>query len=164
MAATIDGDITDKDIAAELEGYRLIARSDVAAVHHTTLLGILLGQTLTVNHSTTGNGNMFLPDGVDKTVLEIRMAAILISRTFPRLSLIVCLHRGRSRQNLGTSRKMQLHMALHADAAAEISTRRHHHPAATMRHTTVYGSIDGMVVERLAIALGSIVSHIVICR
>ena len=163
MTATIDGDITDKDITAELEGYRLITRTDVAAVHHATLLGILLGQALTVNHSTTGDGNMFLSDGIDKTIFKISMTAILVSRTFPLFSLIVCLHRGRSRQNLGTSRKMQLHMALHADAAAEISTRRHHHPAAAMRHTTVYGSIDGLVVERLAITLGSIVSYIVIC-
>ena len=163
MAASIDGDITNQNVAAEFEGYRLITRTDVAAVHHATLLGILLGQTLTVNHSTTGDGNIFLSDGVDKTVLEIRMAAILVSRTFPRLSLIVCLHRGRSRQNLGSSRKMQLHMALHTDAAAEISTRRHHYPAAAMRHTTVYGSINGMMVERFAITLGSIVSYIVIC-
>lgn len=104
MAATIDGDITNQNVAAELEGYRLITRSDVAAVHHATLFGILLGQSLTVHHATTGDGNMFLSDGVDKTVSEIRMAAILVSRTFPRLCLIVCLHLGRSRQNLGTSR------------------------------------------------------------
>ena len=106
MTATIDGDITNQDVAAELEGNRLIARSDVAAVHHTTFLGILLGQSQTVNHATTGDGNIFLSDGIDKTVLEIRMAAILVSRAFPRFSLIVCLHLGRSRQNLGTSRKM----------------------------------------------------------
>ena len=162
VATLIDRHIPDKDVAAKLQRDGLVARADVTTLQIACALRVPSGQSFTVNHSTSGDGYVFLTDGVDETVLEISVATVLIGRSFPLLRLVVGLHLSRSSENLSTDGEVQFHMALQADAATEIGAGRQYHSTTTLRHTAVNGSIDGMVVERLTVAYRTEVLHIVI--
>ncbi len=162
VTTLINRHIPDKDVAAKLQRDGLVARADIAALQIAGAFRVHSGQSFTINHSTPGNGHVFLTDGIDEAVLEIGMTAVLIGRSFPLLRLIVGFHLSRSSENLGPGGEVQFHMTLQADAATEVGTGRQYHPTATLRHTAVDGGIDSLVVERLTIAHRPEVLHIVI--
>ena len=56
---------------------------------------------------------------------------------------------------------MQFHITLHPDTTAKIGTRGQDYLTATVSGSRLYGAVDGRMVERLAIANGSIIAHIV---
>ena len=57
---------------------------------------------------------------------------------------------------------MKVNITLHPDTATEISTSRQQHPSATSSHTSVYSLIDCYMVECFTIALGAIITYIII--
>ena len=146
MAAPIDGDITNQDTTALLQGDGLIARSYVAALQITAFFGISSGETFAINHTSARDGYIIGADGIDEAVFKIGMSAVLIGCAFKKLCFIIGFHRSRSSENLGTSHQMQFHMAFHTDASAEISAGRQNYSSSTMSHTGVNGGIDGKMV------------------
>ena len=55
VTAPVDGDITDQDVAALLEGNSLIARTDISTLQFSAFFCISPGESFAVNHSSSGD-------------------------------------------------------------------------------------------------------------
>ena len=161
VTATENGDITDKHIAAQLEGNGLVARADAATLHIAGILGVMTGEAVTVDHALSGDAHVVLPLGPYQTIMKIGVSAILVLWPAKHLTLVVGLHRGRGCQNGSTSHEVQVDITLQPDAATEIGSYRHEHLTTAARHTGIDGAVDGGMVERLSVALGTVVAHII---
>ena len=125
MPTSVDGDVADGDLSAEFQGDGFVASTDTATFQVSACLRILVRQSLAVNQSMTGDGDVGLSFSPDKRVVEISMAAVLVFwETAKRLTLVVGLHRCRCSEDDGTSGEVQIDIALQADAAAEVRTGR----------------------------------------
>ena len=161
VAAPVDGDVADEHVAAELQGYRLVARADGATLDDARLLGVVLRQALTVDHPLAGDGYVRLPLGPYQAVVEVGVASVLIlGESAERLALVVGLHRGGRGEYLGAGREVQVHVALQPDAAREVDARGQQHLSAAAGRAGLDGAVDGTVVERESVALGPVVAHV----
>ena len=61
VTATIDGDVADGDVTAQLQGNSLVASADTTPLHIAGFLSVLLGQALAVNHAATRDADILLP-------------------------------------------------------------------------------------------------------
>ena len=144
MSTTIDGDVADGHLSAQLQGDSLVASTNRAALHDARTLRIFLRQTLSVNHTVTRYRHVCLSLCPDERVMEIGMTSILILReTAKRLRGVVGPHLGGCCKNGAACRKMQVDIAFQTDAAAEIGASRHQHLSATVLHRSLYRCVDG---------------------
>ena len=165
MPATVDGDVADGDVAAQLQGNGFIACAYRTALHVAGLFGIMLRQSLTVNHAVTSDVDVLLPFGPDQRVVEISMSTILILRkATERLALVVRLHFCRGSQNLRASHQVQVYITLQPDASTEIRSCRQQNLSAAIPCGCFYRFVDGHMVKSLAITLGPIVTHVIDTR
>ena len=161
MAAAHDGHIADEDIAAELQRNGLVTGADAAALHVAGVFRVVLGQTVAIDGAASGDADVMLTFGPNERVVEIGMAAVLIFWATEHLAFIVGFHRGGSSQDARSWRQVKVHVALQTDAAAEIGARGQHHLTAALLGAGIDGTVDGLVVERLTVALGTVVAYII---
>ena len=124
MSTPKDGDITDGDVPALLQGDGLVTGADGSALHVTGPLGVVACQSFTVNHPITANADVLLSFSPDQRIMEIGMSSILVFGCAEHLTLIIDLHLCRCRQDLGSRHQVQVNMTLQADTATEIHALR----------------------------------------
>jgi len=160
VTATVDGDVADENVSAELEGNRLVARSDASALHLSSRLRVLASETSTVNASPACDAHILEVLAPDEGVVEIGVSAVLVFRKVEFFRRVVCPLVGRGNDG-SSSIDVEIDIALHVDGTAEVVARRQEDGSTTCLMGFLDGGIDGRRVELLAVALGTEVANIV---
>ena len=161
VTATVDGDVADGDVAAQLQGNSLVASANAASLYVAALLGVLFGKALTINHAASCDADILLTFCPYQRVMEVCVSAVLVFRSTKHLALVVGLHRSWCGQDSGTCRQVQVNIALHADAATEVGACRQYDLSATVGICRLDGLVNGNMVQRLTVALGTVVANMV---
>ena len=162
MSAVKNRDVADEHIAAKFQREGLVAetnrrrgvgdrRIEMIEADHLIENLVSANQTATVDRAVAADENVRQIFAPNQAVMKIAMSAVLITTKRIWLGLVIKIHVLRRAQNRCARVNQQMDVALEMNRAAQISSRRHEHRAATG-----LGAGSNRLVNRRAVEIFSV--------